>query len=63
MPAKRWPLDRFIEVGQTLIERFDIWPIVFGGAEDSADGQRLLEAWGRGYNAAGQLSLRATRRT
>ncbi len=60
MPAKRWPLDRFIEVGRTLIEYFDIWPIVFGGAEDAADGERLLRAWGRGYNAAGRLSLRAS---
>jgi len=59
MPAKRWPLDRFIEVGQTLIDRFDIWPIIFGGAEDAADAERLLTAWGRGFNAAGQLSLRA----
>jgi len=59
MPAKRWPWERFAELGRRLIEQFDIWPVVFGGAEDAADAARLLKAWGRGYNAAGGLSLRA----
>jgi len=58
MPAKRWPLDRFAQVGHALIDQFDIFPIVFGGAEDSPHAKHLLETWGRGYNAAGQLSLR-----
>ena len=60
MPAKRWPLERFIEVGRGLIEPYDIWPVVFGGAEDAGDANRLIEAWGRGYNAAGELSVRAS---
>jgi len=60
MPAKRWPIERFAEVGQSLIDRFDIWPIVFGGAEDADDAEFLLRVWGRGYNAAGQLSVRAS---
>jgi ADP-heptose:LPS heptosyltransferase len=60
MPAKRWPIDRFAEVGQKLIEQFDIWPIVFGGVEDADDAEFLLRAWGRGHNAAGQLSLRGS---
>src|SRR5439155_3240750 len=30
MPAKRWPLGRFVEVGRALIDRFDICPITFG---------------------------------
>ncbi len=59
MPAKRWPLRRFEEVGRKLIEEFDIWPVVFGGEEDKAIGDWLLEKWGRGYNAAGALSIRA----
>src|SRR5439155_1966739 len=60
MPAKRWPIDRFAEVGANLIERFNIWPVVFGGAEDNAEGARLLKSWGCGYNAAGRLSVRAS---
>ena len=58
MPAKQWPEERFAEVGQSLIARHDIWPVVFGGAEDGKVATRLLTDWKRGYNAAGQLSLR-----
>jgi asparagine synthase (glutamine-hydrolysing) len=59
MPAKRWPAERFAEVGKDLIARFDIWPVVFGGPEDSEVAAKLLAFWGRGYSATGQLSLRA----
>lgn len=59
MPAKRWPEERFAEVVAKLIREFGVWPVVFGGPEDSALGQRLLASWQRGYNAAGDLSLRA----
>jgi heptosyltransferase-3 len=58
MPAKRWPEERFREVMAELIKEFDVWPVVFGGAEDAGLGDRLLSAWGHGYNAAGALSLR-----
>ena len=58
MPAKRWPLDRFRKVVGSLIEEFDIWPVVFGSEEDRVIGDWLLERWGRGYNAAGALDLR-----
>jgi ADP-heptose:LPS heptosyltransferase len=59
MPAKRWPLARFEAVVAALIERHDVWPVVFGGAEDRADGDRLVSGWARGFNAAGALSVRA----
>jgi asparagine synthase (glutamine-hydrolysing) len=62
MPAKQWPEERFEEVGQALIARHDIWPVVFGGAEDGKVATRLLTGWKRGYNAAGQLSLRGAAR-
>jgi ADP-heptose:LPS heptosyltransferase len=57
MPAKRWPEDRFRDVVRKLIEESDIWPVIFGGAEDARLGERLISAWGRGFNAAGALSL------
>jgi len=60
MPAKRWPLDRFGEVVKQLIAQHDIWPVVFGGREDRESGDQLLAGWGRGYNAAGALSVRAS---
>jgi hypothetical protein len=60
MPAKRWPLQRFAEVVAGLIARRDVWPVVFGGPEDRADGEALLAQWGRGFNAAGALSVRAS---
>ena len=59
MPAKRWPTDRFEAVAKALVERHDLWPVVFGGREDVEVGTRLLNACGRGYNAAGQLGVRA----
>ncbi|HEX5400491.1 MAG TPA: asparagine synthase (glutamine-hydrolyzing) [Verrucomicrobiae bacterium] len=58
MPAKRWPAERFAEVGRALIARHDIWPVVFGGNEDGEVAGKLLGEWGRGYNAAGHLSVR-----
>jgi len=60
MPAKRWPEDRFREVVRELIEEFEIWPVVFGGAGDAPLGRRLISGWGRGFNAAGALSLRGS---
>jgi len=60
MPAKRWPEDRFRQVVSELIDEFEIWPVVFGGVEDAPLGQRLIAAWGRGFSAAGALSLRGS---
>jgi asparagine synthase (glutamine-hydrolysing) len=59
MPAKQWPLENYDAVVRDLIGAFDIWPIVFGGPEDREIGAGLIERWGRGYNAAGALDVRA----
>jgi heptosyltransferase-3 len=59
MPAKRWPLERFESVVSRLIQEFDVWPVVFGGEEDRLIADQLLSTWGRGFNAAGKLSVRA----
>jgi ADP-heptose:LPS heptosyltransferase len=60
MPAKRWPLDRFGEAVARLISRHDVWPVVFGGPEDRGDGATLIARWRRGFNAAGELSVRGS---
>lgn len=57
-PSKIWPEERYEEVGRLLIDQFDVYPIVFGGKADREQGQRLISAWGRGANAAGELSVR-----
>ncbi len=60
MPAKRWPIDRYEEVTNLLIEKHDVWPIVFGGPEDQSLGQYLIEKWRRGWVAAGSLDVRGS---
>ncbi len=59
MASKRWPESRYVELGQILLQQ---WPrlkiIVIGGAEDSALGDRMCDAWyGSGVNLAGKLSI------
>jgi heptosyltransferase III len=58
-PAKLWPVERYREVVGRLIQERDVWPVVFGGSEDHEIGENLLAAWGRGYNLAGLLGVRA----
>ena len=56
--SKIWPEERFVEVGRCLIQERNIYPIVFGGPEDRELGERLIATWGRGANAAGEVSVR-----
>lgn len=60
MPAKLWPVERFERLIQRLIDEFDVWPVVFGGREDTPVGESLVRAWGRGHVAAGALWVRAS---
>jgi ADP-heptose:LPS heptosyltransferase len=57
-PSKVWPEERYLELGERLIERWGIYPIIFGGPEDRKLGERLIERWGTGANAAGELNVR-----
>lgn len=57
MPAKRWPLDRFVDVARELVCRFDIWPVAFGSADERELALAFVRAVGRGCVAAGQLSV------
>ncbi len=56
--SKIWFENSFDEVVQNLIEKEDVFPIIFGGAEDKEKGNRLLGQWRRGANAAGILNIR-----
>jgi len=58
MPVKVWPIERYKEVVSKLIEKFDIWPVIFGGPEERKVGEELVSQWERGYVAAGKLAIR-----
>lgn len=57
-PSKIWSEDRFKEVGLQLIREYGVYPIVFGGPEDKALGERLVAHWKDGSTAAGALTPR-----
>lgn len=57
MQSKRWGEDRFRQLGIHLIKNYKIFPLIFGGPEDSELGDRLITAWGTGLNLAGKLSI------
>lgn len=56
--SKIWMEERFASVVGALIKSRDVFPIVFGGDEDREKGNRLVQIWGTGVNAAGALSVR-----
>lgn len=56
--SKIWAEENFAEVVGKLIEKENVFPIVFGGAEDREKGERLLKIWNTGANAAGELNIR-----
>lgn len=56
--SKVWAEAGFAEVVSKLIQRENIFPVIFGGKEDREKGNRLLKIWGKGANAAGELNIR-----
>ena len=62
MPAKRWPLERFRELGRRLLAADPgLHLLVVGGKEDAVLGEELSAAWGkRAHNFAGRLSVYGT---
>ena len=56
--SKIWDEDRYAAVVARLIASHDVMPIIFGGPEDREKGERLIQIWGRGANAAGELNVR-----
>lgn len=47
-------------MGERLIENFGVFPVIVGGPEDRTVGERLIDRWGLGANAAGSLSVRVS---
>ena len=58
-PAKRWPVERYGEVGRRLIDAYDASIVVVGGEQERAAGDQIGGAWpaGRWLNTAGRLSV------
>ncbi len=53
-----WPSERYLETVRKLIEKYKVWPVIFGGEDDREIGEELVKAWGCGYNLAGVLPVR-----
>lgn len=59
MPAKRWPTERYKQVGRQILSKDETSALVaIGGREDQRLGEELQQAWGaRSLNLCGQLSV------
>jgi asparagine synthase (glutamine-hydrolysing) len=54
MPCKRWPLERYAEVGKFLVKAKGMFPVILGSANERAIGETLLKEWdGLGLNLCG----------
>ncbi|MEO8075601.1 MAG: glycosyltransferase family 9 protein [Acidobacteriota bacterium] len=58
-PAKRWPVERYGQVGRRLIDAYDASIVVVGGEQERVAGAQIGSAWPRGrwLNTAGRLSV------
>jgi len=54
-PANIWPIERFIELGRRLARHGGVELIVVGGPAEHEIGERMIQAWGTGLNAAGEF--------
>lgn len=59
MSAKKWPVERYVELGTRLMTEFpNLRLVVLGGKEDMGVAHNLCAAWGQkqAYSLAGKLS-------
>lgn len=58
MPAKKWPVERFAQLGTRLLKDFpDLRLVVMGGKEDIIIGHELCRTWGeKAHTLAGKLT-------
>lgn len=60
VPAKRWPVARYVEVLRRLDAEFPLEVLVFGGQAEQADAAQVVQALPSARNLCGQLSPRAS---
>lgn len=56
--SKIWDEEKYIGTLSRLITQKNLFPIMFGGSEDSNKGERIVKALGIGANAAGSFTVR-----
>lgn len=60
-PKRRWPLERFADIGRRLHHAYGARLVILGGPDEKPDGQRLLGLLGPiAVDAVGRTSLRET---
>lgn len=57
-PAKRWPPERFADVGKKLQEEFGAWLVLLGGPEDREAAAKVKERLPRAMDLVGRTTLR-----
>lgn len=57
-PSKVWDAERYSTVLRRLIARHGLFPVIFGGPEDSPVAKRIIERVGIGASCTGKLSVR-----
>lgn len=56
--SNRWPIERFAEIGRRLLADGKTDVVIVGGRAERELGDKLIDVWGRGINAAGVMSVR-----
>jgi ADP-heptose:LPS heptosyltransferase len=56
--SKIWSEENYARLGERLRDELKLFPVIFGGAEDKACGERLIAKWKRGAITAGELNVR-----
>ncbi len=56
-PANSWPIDRFIEIGQRLVQQGKAEVLIVGGPAEHEIGEQMVKIWGAGLNAAGKFPV------
>ena len=57
-PSRMWSEERFADVIRGLMKTHDVFPIFLGSSVERELCERILNACGRGLNAAGKFSIR-----
>lgn len=56
--SKIWSEENYALLGERLMRELKLFPVILGGAEDKACGERLISKWNQGAVAAGELNVR-----